>query len=149
MGLNVLQEDAFKYLDKCDSVDGVFAGQLVEHLTIGQIMKLCEAAYEKLQDDCYMILETPNPTSLAIYTHAFYMDPSHEKPVHPLTLQYCAQKAGFKDVKILYTESSLLPVSIPKLVGSNIQNLEEFNVAMEIVSGTLFGSQDYAIIAKK
>ena len=149
MGLNVLQEDAFKYLDKCDSVDGVFAGQLVEHLTIGQIMRLCEVAYEKLKDDCYMIIETPNPTSLAIYTHAFYMDPSHEKPVHPLTLQYCAQKAGFKDVKILYTESSLLPVSIPKLVGSNIQNLEEFNVAMEIVSGTLFGSQDYAIIAKK
>jgi len=149
MGLNVLQEDAIQYLGKCDSVDGVFAGQLVEHLTIGQIMKLCEAAYEKLQDDCYMILETPNPTSLAIYTHAFYMDPSHGKPVHPLTLQYCAQKAGFKDVVILYTQSSLLPVSIPKLEGTNIQNVDEFNNAMEIVSGTLFGSQDYAIIAKK
>ena len=149
MGLNVLQEDAIKYLGNCESVDGVFAGQLVEHLTIGQIIKLCEVAYEKLEDDCYMILETPNPTSLAIYTHAFYMDPSHEKPVHPLTLQYCAQKAGFKDVKILYTQSSLLPVSIPKLESPDILNLEEFNNAMEIVSGTLFGSQDYAIIAKK
>ena len=149
MGFDVLQEDAIKYLDECEGVDGVFAGQLVEHLTIGQIMKLCEVAYEKLDDDCYMILETPNPTSLAIYTHAFYMDPSHGKPVHPLTLQYCAQKAGFKDVKILYTESSLLPVSIPKLEGSNIKNLNEFNGAMEIVSETLFGSQDYAIIAKK
>ena len=149
MGLNVLQEDAIKYLGECDSVDGVFAGQLVEHLTIGQILKLCEVAYEKLEEDCYMILETPNPTSLAIYTHAFYMDPSHGKPVHPLTLQYCAQKAGFKDVRILYTQSSLLPVSIPKLESTNIANLEEFNSAMEIVSGTLFGSQDYAIIAKK
>ena len=149
MGLNVLQEDAIQYLGECDSVDGVFAGQLVEHLTIGQIMKLCEVAYEKLEDDCYMILETPNPTSLAIYTHAFYMDPSHGKPVHPLTLQYCAEKAGFKDVKILYTESSLLPASIPKLEGSNNQNLNEFNDAMKIVSETLFGSQDYAIIAKK
>jgi len=149
MGLNVLQEDAIKYLGECDSVDGVFAGQLVEHLSIGQIIKLCEVAFEKLEDDCYMILETPNPTSLAIYTHAFYMDPSHQKPVHPLTLQYCAQKAGFKDVRILYTQSSLLPVSIPKLESSTILNLEEFNNAMEIVSGTLFGSQDYAIIAKK
>jgi len=149
MGLNVLQEDAIQYLGECDSVDGVFAGQLVEHLTIEQIMKLCEVAYEKLEDDCYMILETPNPTSLAIYTHAFYMDPSHVKPVHPLTLQYCAEKAGFKDVKILYTQSSLLPVSIPKIESTNITNLEEFNRAMEIVSKTLFGSQDYAIIAKK
>jgi len=149
MGLNVLQEDAIKYLGECDSVDGVFAGQLVEHLSIGQILSLCEVAYEKLEEGCYMILETPNPTSLAIYTHAFYMDPSHGKPVHPLTLQYCAEKAGFKDVKILYTESSLLPISIPKLEGTNKQNLNEFNGAMEIVSATLFGSQDYAIIAKK
>ena len=149
MGLPVLQEDAISYLNGTKSVDGIFAGQLVEHLSIGQIMQLCETAYNKLEEGSYMVLETPNPTSLAIYTHAFYMDPSHVKPVHPLTLQYCAQKAGFKDVKIVYTQSSLLPVSIPKLEGSNIENLQEFNDAMEIVSGTLFGSQDYAIIAKK
>lgn len=149
IGLNVKQEDAISYLQGSESVDGIFAGQLVEHLSTGQIIQLCETAYDKLEEGGYMILETPNPTSLAIYTHAFYMDPSHGKPVHPLTLQYYAEKAGFKDVKILYTKSSLLPVSIPKLEGQNIENINEFNEAMAIVSETLFGSQDYAIIAKK
>lgn len=149
LNLNVLQIDAIEYLQKCTSIDGLFAGQVVEHLTISQIIQLCEVAYEKLEENCYMILETPNPTSLAIYTNAFYMDPSHGKPVHPLTLQYCVQKAGFKDVKILFTENSKCPDKIPKLIGNQIENLTEFNDAMEVVSNKLFGSQDYAIIARK
>lgn len=147
-GLEAYQKDAIAYLNGRESVDGIFAGQLVEHLAIEQIIQLCNVAYEKLEDGCYFIMETPNPTSLAIYTHAFYMDPSHVKPVHPLTLQYCAEKAGFSKVEIYYTDTSKLPVTIPKLSG-DVENLEEFNHAMQLVSDTLFGSQDYAVIARK
>lgn len=147
-GLEAYQMDAIEYLNKSETVDGIFAGQLVEHMTIEQIITLCNTAYDKLEKGCYFIMETPNPTSLAIYTHAFYMDPSHVKPVHPLTLQYCVQKAGFTDVEIYYTESSKLPVTIPKLSG-DIEHIEEFNETMKLVSDTLFGSQDYAIIARK
>lgn len=146
--LEAYQMDAIEYLNGVKAVDGIFAGQLVEHMTIEQIITLCNTAYEKLEEGCYFIMETPNPTSLAIYTHAFYMDPSHVKPVHPLTLQYCAEKAGFSHVEIYYTDTSKLPVTIPKLSG-DIENLEEFNNAMQLVSDTLFGSQDYAIIARK
>lgn len=146
--LEAYQMDAIEYLNGAKAVDGIFAGQLVEHMTIEQIITLCNTAYEKLEEGCYFIMETPNPTSLAIYTHAFYMDPSHVKPVHPLTLQYCAEKAGFSHVEIYYTDTSKLPVTIPKLSG-DIENLEEFNNAMQLVSDTLFGSQDYAIIARK
>lgn len=146
--LEAYQMDAIEYLNGAKAVDGIFAGQLVEHMTIEQIITLCKTAYEKLEEGCYFIMETPNPTSLAIYTHAFYMDPSHVKPVHPLTLQYCAEKAGFSHVEIYYTDTSKLPVTIPKLSG-DIENLEEFNNAMQLVSDTLFGSQDYAIIARK
>ena len=94
-------------------------------------------------------METPNPTSLAIYTHAFYIDPSHKKPVHPLTLKYFVEKAGFRDVEILFTESSKLPIKIPKIKLNDSENEQEFNKAMKIIQDTLFGSQDYAIIAKK
>ena len=97
----------------------------------------------------YIIMETPNPMSLAIYTHAFYMDPSHNKPIHPLTMEYFMRKVGFKEVEILFTESSKYPADIPKLVGDHIENLEAFNQSMEEVSRTLFGSQDYAIIGRK
>lgn len=149
-GLRVEQADAIEYIGNLEEeADGIFAGQLVEHLTIGQIVSLCRVSFEKLKKGSCLIMETPNPTSLAIYTHAFYMDPSHVKPVHPLTLKYCAQKAGFSKVDILYTESSRLPVEIPALKGDGIENLEEFNRAMTEVSNMLFGSQDYAVIARK
>lgn len=148
-GLNVAEEDALAYLEKQENVGGIFAGQLIEHLKVNQIVRLCQLAYEKLEEGAYVILETPNPMSLAIYTHAFYIDPSHNKPVHPLLMEYFMKKAGFKDVQILFTESSKYPVDIPKLSGNGIENIEVFNRSMEEVSRTLFGSQDYAIIGRR
>lgn len=148
-GLNVAEEDALTYLEKQEKVGGIFAGQLIEHLKVNQIVRLCELAYEKLEEGAYMVLETPNPMSLAIYTHAFYIDPSHNKPVHPLLMEYFMKKAGFKDIRILFTESSKYPVDIPELVGTGIENIEAFNRSMEEVSRTLFGSQDYAVIGRK
>lgn len=148
-GLDVIEDDALTYLEKQDKIGGIFAGQLIEHLKFNQIVKLCELAYEKLEDGAYVVLETPNPMSLAIYTHAFYMDPSHNKPIHPLTMEYFMRKVGFQHVEILFTESSKYPVEIPELISSDIKNLEAFNKSMQEVSKTLFGSQDYAIIARK
>lgn len=80
---------------------------------------------------------------------AFYMDPSHNKPIHPLTMEYFMRKIGFKDVKILFTESSRYPVEIPELKAGGIENLEAFNKSIKEVSKTLFGSQDYAIIGRR
>ena len=94
-------------------------------------------------------METPNPTSLAIYTESFYMDPSHNRPIHPKTLQYITEKQGFSQVQILFTESSRLPYDIPKLAEHGEERTHEFDLAMERVADLLFGSQDYAIIAKK
>lgn len=148
-GLSVEAGDAIEYLRKQDKVDGIFAGQLIEHLSIGQIIEICELSYEKLEEGSYIILETPNPTSLAIYTNAFYVDPSHQKPVHPLTMQYLLRSAGFNKIEINYTDSSRVPIQIPELKGKEIENLEAFNQSMQKVSALLFGSQDYAIIAQR
>ena len=146
-GLNVVCDDALHFLREQQKVGGIFAGQLIEHLSVNQLVELCRLAYEKLEEDAYIIMETPNPTCLAIYSHAFYIDPSHNKPVHPLTVKYILEKSGFTNIEILYTETSKLPVSIPAISG--IEDADEFNNAMHIVSELLFGSQDYAVIARK
>lgn len=148
-GLSAVCDDGSHYLKSVDSTDGIFIGQVVEHLKEYQIVDLCNTAFEKMKSGSYLIIETPNPTSLAIYTHAFYVDPSHVKPVHPLTMEYFLQKAGFKDIKIIYTENSRVEMDIPELHGAGIENLETFNEVMKQVSSMLFGSQDYAIIARK
>lgn len=149
LDLDAICDDGNHYLSSIDHTDGIFVGQVVEHMTTEQIIQLCNIAWEKLDPGAYLIIETPNPTSLAIYTHAFYMDPSHVKPVHPMTMEYFLKNAGFKDVNVIYTPCSRLDTEIPRLDGENIKNLDAFNDAMHVVSETLFGSQDYAIIARK
>ncbi len=147
--LQAVQEDAIAFLEQTEKADGIFAGQLIEHLPLEQLIRLTELAYEKLEPGAFLILETPNPMSLAIYTNSFYLDPSHNKPVHPLTMRYLLEKAGFLDITVIFTESSRLPVQIPKLDIAQAAGIAEFNDAMKEVERTLFGSQDYAIIAKK
>lgn len=148
-GLKATCGDGCDFLERTEGVDGIFVGQVVEHLKPHQIIRLCNTAYERLEDGGCIILETPNPTSLSIYTNAFYIDPSHIKPVHPLTLKYYLEKAGFKDIEIIYTESSRPPFEIPPLKCAEAENTAEFNEAMKRVSDMIFGSQDYAIVAVK
>lgn len=150
MGLDVHEGDAIEYLGKKEKVDAIFAGQIAEHLSIEQLIQLCKIAYEKLEQGGCFVVETPNPMSLGIFAHAFYIDPSHNKPVHPLSLQYYLQKAGFSNIKILFTENSKLGIKIPEIDGGNSGiDFEKFNKSMNVVEKYLFGSQDYAIIAIK
>ena len=132
-----------------DIILHIAAGQLAEHLSTEQLVQLCELAYEKLEDGAYLIIETPNPMSLAIYTHAFYIDPSHQKPVHPMTLKYFLEKAGFHKIDLIFTKNSRIPMEIPELKAEGVENLEAFNQSMKQVSELLFGSQDYAIVGQK
>jgi O-antigen chain-terminating methyltransferase len=149
-GLSAVCGDGMAYLRSLEKVDGIFLGQVAEHLQTEQLTALCSLAYDKLEEGGCLVLETPNPTSLAIYTNAFYLDPSHVRPVHPLTLQYLLQKAGFRNTKLLFTEQSRPPYSIPALeVPGAEETCTAFNEAMQRVSELLYGSQDYAAIAIK
>ena len=144
--LRATQADAIEFLRNQQKVGGIFAAQLVEHISTQQLVTLCEVAYDKLVDGAYMVLETPNPQSLSIFTNSFYIDPSHDKPIHPLTMQYILQKVGFREIEIIYTATSKPQITIPPI---EQENMEEFNDAMQKVEHMLFGSQDYAIVAKK
>lgn len=148
-GFKAVCMDGIEYLNSLEKTDGIFVGQVVEHLETSQIIRLCNTAYEKLTEGGCIVIETPNPTSLIIYTNAFYIDPSHVKPVHPLTMRYYLEKAGFRNIEVIYTESSRPDQKIPELIGSFAANAEEFNAAMKTVSDIIFGSQDYAVIAVK
>ena len=150
-GLNVIRTDAISFLEKADdsSIDGIFAAQLIEHLRTPDLVRLCRLAHQKLKKDGCIIMETPNPTCLAVYTNAFYLDPTHEKPVHPKTLEYYLQDAGFQTTETLYTENSRINYRLPLLNIAGVENLEEINNGINLLSDTIFGSQNYAMIAKK
>ena len=66
-----------------------------------------------------------------------------------MLLQYIAKEAGFSSVEIVYTEGSRCDIEIPEIQSDSIKNLEEVNKALHRVSETLFGSMDYAVVARK
>ena len=150
-GLNVVHSDAINFLFQLpdESLGGIFSAQLIEHLSAKQIISLCNLSYQKLKKGNYIIIETPNPSSLATYMNSFYVDPSHEKPIHPKAMEYFLKEAGFKQIEVMYTEQSKVDYRFPLLQGEQIENLSEFNDGINFLSDIIFGSQDYAVIARK
>jgi O-antigen chain-terminating methyltransferase len=132
-----------------ESIDGITGMQIAEHLTFDRLMFLCHAAYAKLTEGGVLILETPNPACLTVYASAFYIDPTHNKPIHFELLRYIVEKSGFKNVKVVFTEGSKVNLSIPLIDSDTIRNLAEINDAITDLNQLLYGSQDYAVIAIK
>lgn len=150
-GLRVFNKNAVEYMDSLEeqSIAGVFAAQVIEHLSTNELVELCNKSYEKLIPGGVLIFETPNPTNLSMYLNGYYMDPTHHNPVHPKTLEYLLKKAGFKEIDIIYTEQSKIDYRLPVLNASGVENLKEFNDGINLLSDVFFGSQDYAVIARK
>lgn len=130
-----------------EPLGGIFCAQVIEHLGFRTVEKLCRLAYEKLEEGACLILETPNPMCLSTMTNAFYLDPTHDKPVHPLLMEYLLKAIGFSDVQLVWPDHSL--PQLPAIQSGAIDNLDEVNAAIARVSNMLFGSQDYAVIARK
>lgn len=152
-GLDVKREDALAYLNSQDnnSLGGIFLGQVVEHLTPSELIELTELCYERLKKDAYIVIETVNP--LCLFTMAtFYLDISHQKPVHPDFLRFHLETLGFHSTELEFispldederlkslpeTESS--PDSVNAVVNENFNKLNKL----------LFSFRDYVIAAKK
>ena len=149
--LNVVNGDALEFIagQERESLGGIFAAQLAEHLKTTDLVRLCREAYDKLQFGGRFILETPNPTCLAIYTNFFYVDPTHFRPVHPMTLEYILRDAGFTSIEVLFTDCSRVGYRLPLLNMEDVSNSQEINAAIDKLTDLLYGSQDYAIVATK
>lgn len=151
-GLPVIYSEAVEYLDNCpdSSLDGIFMGQVIEHLKLNELISIVKLAIKKLKEGSYFIAETINPQSLIVYTESYFLDPTHVKMIHPLTMKIIAETEGFKDIELMY----LSPVSdthkIPKLEAiEKFENIDDFNSAIERINNLIYGCRDYALIARK
>jgi SAM-dependent methyltransferase len=147
-GLDVVAGDGIKLLaaEKDESLGGLTLLQVIEHLTIQQQLDLVALAYEKLRPGGIAIVETVNPQSLYVYAHAFYLDPTHTRPVHPAYLSFLFEQAGFSEVKWEWrnpppAQDILEPESDDANSAAN-RNVERLN-------RLLFEATDYALIVTK
>ncbi len=117
------------------SLGGVVALQVVEHWSAETTFAFLREARRKLAPGGVLIAETVNTDSLSSLK-AFFLDPSHVRPVPPEALRFLAQAAGFTDTRIEYR------APLPER-----ERLEESSENDAKLNRLLFGPQDYALVA--
>jgi len=156
-GLPVEEADLFAYLEKLpdDSLGGVIATQVIEHITHKQLDTMLGLLRKKVRSGGVIILETINPQSVTALARNFFRDPTHVFPVHPETLRFTMEMRGFKTAEILYRSpypagAILRPIEYSaELPGRWIGVLQQINDNMQRLNDLLFGHQDYAVIARQ
>ncbi len=137
-GLEVESGDALELLGRRPSgrLGAVVAFQVVEHWPPEGIFRFLQEARRALAPGGVVIAETINADSLSAL-RAFYLDPTHVRPVPAQALRFLAEAAGFADLRIEYR--SPLPAS---------ERLEERSENEKRLNALLFGPQDYALIGR-
>lgn len=137
-GLDVGEGDAIEALAAAPpaSLGGVVAFQVVEHWPAATTFRFLAEARRALAPGGTLIVETINTDSLAAM-NAFYLDPTHVRPVPPEALRFLFDAAGFRELRVEYL--SPLPRS---------ERLEENSANDVRLNAMLFGPQDYAVIGR-
>ena len=161
-GLDVTSADALSYLKATAdaSLGGIIAVQVIEHLKPSYMAELLALAYDKLKPGSPLVLETINPACWVAFFESFIRDLTHEKPIHPETLQYLLQANGFPNVEIVYrapiAEGGKLRrvTPRPEHYGDTGQDpltelVSSFNSNVDRLNGRLFSYQDFAAVATR
>ena len=156
-GLDALQGDALGYLAGLpdDSLGGLIAVQVVEHLEPDYLMRMLQTAFHKLRPGSPIVLETINPTCWVAFFESYIRDLTHVRPVHPETLQYLLRASGFNRVEIDYRSpvaDRLQTVALPAgdSTGPALREMvAAFNANVERLNARMFTFLDYAAIGRR
>ena len=153
-GLPVEHADAISYLQRLEdnSLDGIFCAQVIEHVDLDYLITLLDLCHSKLRSGAPIVLETPNPLCLSIYARSFYADPTHRTPVHPGTLQFLLEQAGFWETEIRACTPVPDSERLRELVHAEAtapEWMRTLNENTRRLNDLLFTCMDYAAIARK
>ncbi|HEX9689125.1 MAG TPA: methyltransferase domain-containing protein [Thermoanaerobaculia bacterium] len=137
-GLDVREGDAIEALsaEPARSLGAVVAFQVVEHWPAGAAFRFLAAARRALAPGGVLIVETVNTDSLAAM-NAFYLDPTHVRPVPSEGLRFLCEAAGFRELSVEF----LSPLPASERLAESSENDARLNAL-------LFGPQDYAVIGR-
>jgi len=130
-----------------NTLGGIFSSQVVEHLPPAYLRRLVETAYTKLRPAGTVILETVNPLSVFALVQIYFLDMTHQQPLHPQALHFLLENAGFEQIEIRYasplTEEALQ--SLP--AGDDVREI--LNRNFEKLNDLLYAPANYAVIGVK
>jgi SAM-dependent methyltransferase len=160
-GLDAIHADALQYLSALpdESLGGIIATQVIEHLEPSYLMRLLDAAARTLRPGAPIVLETINPTCWPGFFSSYIRDLTHVRPVHPDTLQYLLRAGAFERVTICYSapvpdhlkmKTVDLPAEVLASADPSARALAEtahvLNTNAIILNSLMFTHLDYAAI---
>jgi O-antigen chain-terminating methyltransferase len=160
-GLDAHHVDALTYLraQPDGSLGGLFAAQVIEHLTPSYLTQLLDAAFDKLRAGSPIVLETINPGCWFAFFESYIRDLTHEQPVHPDTLKYLLVATGFQHVEIRYRapypeaeKLQAIPSMPPAAASANAalaESIDTLNANVEKINRLLFTYLDYAAVGRR
>jgi O-antigen chain-terminating methyltransferase len=130
------------------SLGGLFLAQVVEHLDLPGLTALLVAAHRALAPGGLILAETINPQSLVTFASAFYLDPTHTRPIHPEAARFLLESAGFKEIRIILA-NPVPEAARLKPVNSLLPGGRALNENLQRLNDLLFGPQDYAVTGRR
>jgi O-antigen chain-terminating methyltransferase len=129
------------------SLGGIFSSQVIEHLSPNYLRRVIELAFHKLAPSSHIVLETVNPTSVFALVQIFYLDLSHQKPIHPQALRFLLENAGFEDVEIKLS-SELHKEKLQEIPTADEESTI-LNRNVDKLNKLLYSAPNYAAIGQK
>jgi len=152
-GLDVEEADALAYLRARpdESLGGLFAAQVIEHLEPRYLTALLDTAIQKLRPGGPIVLETINPACWFAFFESYIRDITHVRAIHPDTLKYLLVATGFQHVEIRYRapypeRDKLQPIPPHATLGDSVETL---NANVQRLNRLLFTWLDYAAIGRR
>jgi O-antigen chain-terminating methyltransferase len=156
-GLDVEEADAVSYLERQReaSIGGLAAIQVVEHFEPAYLVRFLELAHDKLRAGAPLVLETVNPACWMAFFETYIRDLTHQRPLHPETLKYLVQAAGFSGVDIQFRAPVGAGDRLDRVAdaattaGPLASVAAAVNAHADKLNARLFSSMDYAVIARR
>ena len=149
-GLEAVEGDALGYLRSLpdQSLGGLFAAQVAEHLEPDYLLALLEEAFAKLRPGSAIVLETINVGSWFAFFSSYIRDLTHVRPLHPDTLSYLLTAHGFQEVTVRYSAPYPQRDKLVKVPGEGLVE-DALNANADKLNTLLFGDMDYAAIGRR
>ena len=134
--LPAIKVEALAYLKELPSESlAVLTGfHIAEHIPFDDLKELIGEAKRVLKPAGLLILETPNAENLIVGTQNFYLDPTHERPIPYMLLEFLMEYSGFERTKLLRLQENAGLVEYERLA------------LMDVLAGA---SPDYAMVGQK
>lgn len=150
-GLEVVAGDGLEYLRALapESLGGILMSQVIEHLSLDELTELVGLCASRLIPGGVLIAETVNPQCLSTFAGAFYLDLTHNKPIHPEAARFLWRWAGLSEVEIIYLSPVPPEHRLQPLASGGPEFTDVFNRNVERLNNLLYSHLDYAVKGRK